>query len=181
MRSNYVQRRSYLSFGLSSEPQQHYRVTRRINVPPQIIFQVVSDVSKYSQFVPFVTHSFINEYLNDTLLPTGAGLRVGWKQYDEKFNCKISCVQDRQVIAESVTVLLFDILYNEWNFKEIKNRFTNELDTQVELKLKYKFTNPVYNAVSSLFQKQVSDTMITAFEERAMQIKIGEKMRGRLH
>lgn len=150
-------------------------------MPPQIIFQVVSDVSKYSQFVPFVTHSFINKYLSDTSLPTEAGLRVGWKQFDEKFNCRISCDQDRQVIAESLTVLLFDILYNEWNFKEIKNRFTNELDTLVELKLKYKFANPVYNAVSSLFQKQVSETMITAFEERAMQLKIEEKLKGRLH
>lgn len=176
-----LSRRTFLSFGLSLESPQSYRITKKVNVPPKIIFQVVSEVSKYDQFVPFVTQSFINKVLEDTRLPLEAGLRVGWKQYDENFTCKLSCIENTQVKAESVTVLLFDSLYNEWNFKEVKNRFTNELDTIVELILKYKFKNPVYNAVSNLFQSQVSDTMIKAFEERAMELKINQKLKDRIN
>lgn len=173
--------RTFLSLGRSLASQLSFRVTKKVNVPPRLIFQVVSEVLSYDQFVPFVTQSFVNEVLKESQLPTEAGFRVGWKQYDEKFTCKLSCIKYKQVIAESVTLQLFDHLYNEWNFKEIKNRFTNELDTFVELILKYKFKNPVYNTVSSFFQNQVSDTMIKAFEERAMQLKISEKLKDRLN
>lgn len=172
--------RTLLSFGSSLGHLQAYRLTRKVNVPPHLIFKVVSDVHKYEEFVPFVTRSFTNSRLDDNL-PTEAGLRVGWKQFDEKFTCKLSCIKDQQVIAESITILLFDSLYNEWNFKEIKNRFTDELDTFVELILKYKFKNPVYNTVSSLFQSQVSETMIKAFEERALSLKIDDKLKDRLN
>lgn len=161
-----------------STTQQNYKVSKKINVPPSILFDIVSDVSRYDEFVPFVTKSFINKYL-ESKLPTEAGIRVGWKQYDEEFTCNIFCTKDKQVISESITILLFDHLRNEWNFKEVKNRFTNELATLMELKLQYKFKNPVYNAVSAMFQSQVSDLMIKAFEERAMQQKIQEKMKDR--
>lgn len=174
-------KRTFLNFGKSLGSQVSYRVTKKVNVPPHLIFLVVSDVLKYQDFVPFVTQSFTNKVLDDTKLPLEAGLRVGWKQYDEKFTCKLNCTKDKQVVAESVSLLLFDNLYNEWNFKEVKNRFTNELDTFVELILKYKFKNPVYNTVSSLFQNQVSEIMIKAFEERALELKIGEKLKDRIN
>lgn len=165
-------------FHLASTSQQTYKVSKKINVPPSLLFEIVSDVSRYEEFVPFVTKSFINKYLQEKL-PTEAGIRVGWKQYDEEFTCNISCIKDKQVISESITILLFDNLRNEWNFKEVKNRFTQELSTFMELKLQYKFKNPVYNAVSSMFQSQVSELMINAFEERAMQLKIQQKMKDR--
>lgn len=176
----YQSRRTFLGLGSSANHQRTFRVARKVNVSPSLIFLVVADVLKYHEFVPFVTHSFVNERAQETNLPSEAGFRVGWKQYDEKFTCKLSCIKDKQVIAESVTVLLFNQLYNEWNFKEVKNRFTNELDTYVELVLRYKFKNPLYNTMCSLFQHQVSETMIQAFEARAMQLKINEMLRDRI-
>ncbi|EEQ38757.1 Polyketide cyclase / dehydrase and lipid transport family protein [Clavispora lusitaniae] len=172
-------RRSLFNFAQTSS--QSYKVSKKINVPPSLLFEIVSDVSLYHEFVPFVTHSFINEYSKETNLPTEAGLRVGWKQYDEKFTCKLTCVKDKKVISESITISLFDHLYNEWNFKEVKNRFTNESSTYMELLLRYKFKNPVYNTVSSLFQSHVSELMIKAFEERALDLKIQRKMKDRIN
>lgn len=179
--TNHQSRRTVFSLGSSAIHKKTFRVARKVNVPPSLIFLVVADVLKYQEFVPFVTHSFVNERAEDTKLPSEAGFRVGWKQYDEKFTCKLSCIKDKQVIAESVTVLLFSHLYNEWNFKEVKNRFTNELDTYVELILRYKFKNPLYNTMCSLFQHQVSETMIQAFEARAMQLKINEMLKDRIN
>lgn len=165
-------------FNLASASQQTFKVSKKINVPPSLLFDIVSDVSRYNEFVPFVTKSFINKYL-DTKLPLEAGIRVGWKHYDEEFTCNLTCKKDLQVISESITILLFDNLRNEWNFKEVKNRFTNELATHMELKLQYRFKNPIYNTVSSMFQNQVSELMIKAFEERALQLKIQQKMKDR--
>lgn len=179
--ANHQSRRTFFSLKSSASHQKTFRVARKVNVPPSLIFLVVADVLKYQEFVPFVTHSFVNERAEDTKLPSEAGFRVGWKQYDEKFTCKLSCIKDKLVIAESVTVLLFNHLYNEWNFKEVKNRFTNELDTYVELILRYKFKNPLYNTMCSFFQHQVSETMIQAFEARAMQLKINEMLKDRIN
>lgn len=149
---------------------QSYRLSKKVGVPPALLYQVIADVSKYQEFVPFVTESFVNERNLLTSLPTEAGLRVGWKQFDEMFTCTLECLKNK-IVAESISILLFDCLHNEWNLKEAKSRFTDEPSTLVELSLTYKFKNPLYNTLSSLFHEQVSSIMMKAFEDRAMKIR----------
>lgn len=172
-------KRGFLSLGSNSNTEQFHTISKKVSVPPHLLFQIVSDVDKYKQFVPFVTESFISCRDAATKLPTEAGLRVGWKHYDEKFSCQLTCERDKRVMARSISILLFENLYNEWKFKEVKSRFTSELSTLVEVVLKYKFKNPIYNTVASLFHDQVSQIMINAFEKRAMELKIQEKFKDR--
>lgn len=174
-----VFRRTFLNLPLSGSSLQTHRVAKKINVPPRLIFDVVSDLSKYNDFVPFVTQAFITKSDENTKLPTEGGFRVGWKQFDELFNCKLTCSPDKQVVAESISKQLFESLYSEWNFQEVKSRFSKELSTHVELLLTYKFKNPLYNAASSMFQNQVSDIMINAFEKRALEMKVRSKLQNR--
>lgn len=165
-------------FGIASSlnSEQSHRVTKKVSASPQLLFEIVSDVQKYNEFVPFVLKSFINKYDDQTKLPTEAGLRVGFKLYDEEFTCQLQCEKNAKVIAESTSILLFENLWNEWKFKEVKNGYSNEATTLVEVNLRYKFKNPLYNAVASLFQDQVSNIMIQAFEQRAKDLKAqGEK------
>lgn len=154
-----------------------HKVVKKINVPPKLIFEIVSDVSKYKEFVPFVEESFINKRDSNNL-PVEAGLRIGWKQFDEKFICKLKCEQDKQVIAESLTTLLFNSLYTEWNFQEVNNH-TDQSSSQIELILKYNFKSSLYNTISSMFSEQVSKIMIQAFEERAIKLKLERKFKDR--
>ncbi|OBA23936.1 hypothetical protein METBIDRAFT_76851 [Metschnikowia bicuspidata var. bicuspidata NRRL YB-4993] len=175
-----LQRRLLFGSSRGKDGFQTYRITKKISTHPDQLYLIITDVSKYEEFVPFVTSSFVNQYDPDTKLPTEAGLRVGWKQYDESFTCKLIC-EENKVIAESMSILLFESLYNEWNLKEVKSRFTNELSTLVELLLRYKFKNPFYNTLSSMFHNQVSNIMIKAFEERAMNLKIQSKLKDRMN
>lgn len=162
-------------FGTIDDGLQKYQVKKVVNVPPSKMFEIVSDVSKYKEFVPFVEDSYISN--KDALgLPTAAGLRVGWKQFDEEFQCKLRCQRDVLVIAESMSILLFELLYTKWNLREVKNVGTSS-SCEVTLALKYSFKNPLYNTVSSLFSDQVSKIMINAFEERAMATKIKERLK----
>lgn len=173
-------KRSFFRSAGGKDGYQTHRITRKVSAPPSILYLVIADVSKYEEFVPFVTSSFINQFDQSTNLPTEAGLRVGWKQYDESFTCKLACLENK-IIAESISMLLFENLHTEWNLREVKSRFTNELSTLVELVLRYKFKNPLYNTLSSLVHDQVSNVVIKAFENRAMDLKIKGKLKDRLN
>lgn len=162
--------RNLFSSTSNDKSNNTFRLTKRVSVPPHLLFNVVSDVARYHEFVPFVTRSFINERNEETGMPTKGGFRVGWKNYDEEFVCRLNCIENRRVEAESLTTLLFEYLNNDWSFKPIRSRLSNEMHTAVELTLRFKFKNPLYNTVSSLFQDQVSEIMITAFETRAKEL-----------
>ncbi|ODV66607.1 hypothetical protein HYPBUDRAFT_141206 [Hyphopichia burtonii NRRL Y-1933] len=158
-----------------------HKVKSKINATPEQMFEIVSDVSRYNEFVPFVEESFINKRDANTNLPSEAGLRVGWKQFDERFVCKLTC-DDKipKVIAESITVSLFDNLYTEWIFRKIPTLNVNqESNCEIELILKYKFKNPLYNTISSIFQEQVTQIMLKAFTNRATQLKLQKKFKDR--
>lgn len=170
-------RRLFFNLARNVDDFQTYRITKRVNVPPNMLFEVVSDVNKYKDFIPFVTESFVSKYDPTSKLPSEAGFRVGWKEYDELFTCKVDCTQDQRVFSKSLTTLVFEDLQNEWTFRPIKNNFTNEVSTEASLSLKYRFKNPIYNTVASLFQSRVSEIMIEAFQKRAMEMKIGRRLR----
>lgn len=144
-----------------------HRLTKRVQVPPYLLFQVVSDVSRYKEFVPFVTESFVNCRDEITNLPTQGGFRVGWRDYDEQFVCSLQCIQDQRIVSESITTLLFEYLRNEWEFKPVMSRVTKDVHTIADLTLRFKFKNPLYGTISSIFQDRVSQIMIEAFEKRA--------------
>ncbi|KSA03941.1 uncharacterized protein AC631_00211 [Debaryomyces fabryi] len=142
------------------------------------MFNVVSDVSKYHEFVPFVEKSLITKK-DKSDLPLEGVLRVGWQQFDEEFTSKINCVLNEKVTVKSLTILLFNSLNTEWSFKEIKSSHIREPSCEVELNLKYSFKNPLYNAVSSMFSDQVTKIMIKAFEQRAIESKLKDKFKTR--
>lgn len=168
------------SFSSGSEPNlQTYKVTKRVNVTPEQMFNVVSNVSKYHEFVPFVEKSSITKKDPKSDLPVEGVLRVGWQQFDEEFTSKIHCVLNERVAVKSLTILLFNSLNTEWNFKEMKSSHIKEPSCEVELNLKYSFKNPLYNAISSMFSDQVTKIMIKAFEQRAIESKLKDKFKTR--
>lgn len=170
-----------LPFSSNSGPTglQAYKVSKRVNVTPELMFNIVSDVSKYHEFVPFVEKSYITKVDQESNLPTEAVLRVGWQQFDEEFTSKINCIQNKKVNVESLTILLFDSLNTEWCFKEVKSSHIKEPSCEVQLHLNYSFKNPLYNAVSSMFSDQVTKIMIKAFEQRAIESKLKDKFKTR--
>lgn len=168
---NLLPHRKIFSSAFGNGGANTHRLTKRVSVPPHLLFNVVSDVARYKEFVPFVTNSFIDHRDEKTGLPIQGGFRVGWKDYDEQFLCKLDCVKDRSIVAESMTTQLFDHLHNKWEFKPVGSRLSRETHTVVDFTLEFKFNNPLYNTVSSIFQDRVSKIMIEAFEKRAKELQ----------
>ncbi|SCW01509.1 LAFE_0E01222g1_1 [Lachancea fermentati] len=163
-------------FGLSSHEgkEQKYVLTRTINAPALNVYDVISEVSKYHEFIPYCVESFVEKRNLKTGKPEEAGLRVGFQQYDERFLCKVNCVSNpkgiKTVVAESLTHGLFDVLYTKWT---VERHPTRANASQVELLLKFQFKSRLYNSVASLFAKSVTQLVMKAFERRVFQVSKG--------
>lgn len=160
-----VPRRTFFNLPGKNEVQT-FTVSKTMFCKPQLMFDVVSNVDEYGKFIPFVETSYITSR-DPSGNPSNAGIQIGWKNVDEKFDCKLHCVPHSKVIAESLTHTLFDKLHTEWNIAPSKN----ENRCEVDLTLQYKFKNPMYNAISSMFSDQVTAIMIDAFEKRVQQLQ----------
>ena len=150
----------------SAKPQS-YRISRVLNGSPEQVYAIVSEVDKYKHFVPFVEDSFITAR-DANSLPSRAGLKVGWKDITERFECELQCAKNEKVYAKSIELDLFHSLETLWTFKNIKS--SGPPKCKVDFTLTYKFKNPLYEQLSSLFAPKVSSIMIGAFEKRLMQL-----------
>ena len=149
---------------------QRYTIVKKFQYPKSLIYQLISRVDLYNEFIPYCTSSFINERDSITNEPSIAGLRVGFQSFNEEFTCELQCLKDNKVIAKSITHSLFKILETEWNVKD-------EGDYCIaKLELKYEFKSSLYNQVSSIFAKNVSNLMINAFNKRALEVSKNNKL-----
>lgn len=149
----------------SSSSAQTYTIIKKFNHPQPLIYELVSRVDLYHEFIPYCTSSFITERSPITNEPTIAGLRVGFQAFDEEFSCDLQCERPKLVIAKSITHSLFQFLETEWEIKAVdKNQ------SVATLNLKYEFKSQLYNKVSSLFAKKVASLMTKAFEKRAFEV-----------
>lgn len=173
--SNTVFRRSL--FGLSNHSfnntrEQRYVLCKTINAPTVNVYEVVSEVSQYKEFMPYCVESFVNKRNQDTGKPVEAGLMISFKHYVEKFVCKVECDSKfegiKTVVAESLTHTLFDLLYTKWT---IAPHPTRPNATEVELLLRFKFHSKLYNSISSIFAKSVTGLVMKAFEKRIFQLR----------
>ncbi|KAH3681534.1 hypothetical protein WICPIJ_007515 [Wickerhamomyces pijperi] len=153
----------------TASSDQTYIISRQLTHPPELFYEVVSDVSRYKEFIPYCTDSFINQRDQETNLPTVAGLRVGFQSFDEEFTCNLKCSKNI-IIAESITHSLFQKLYTKWTIIE-----NAKGTTSMVLELRFKFKSLIYNKVSSIFARKVSELVIKAFDDRALALRREER------
>lgn len=166
--------RSSFNVAEDSIKEQKYLYSKTIIGTTSEIYDVISEVSKYQEFIPFCIESFVNKRSPQDNTPIEAGLRVGFQQYDDKFVCEVKCEDSREPIggysveATSLSHNLFYFLYAQWL---IKPHTTRKNSSEVELLMRYKLKSPLYNAVSSIFAKSATTLVMKAFERRVHETK----------
>ncbi|QLQ82190.1 hypothetical protein HG537_0G04450 [Torulaspora globosa] len=169
--------RSFLGWNSSQAGQhvQRYTLTKTMNAPPQQVYDVVSEISKYRDFIPYCEDSFVNKRNPIDGKPTEAGLRIGFRQYDEKYTCRIKCtrliddgVETYRVIADSITESLFRGLCTRWTIKPHPDR---PHASKVELILSFEMRSRLYNSVSAIFASSVTELAMKAFDKRVFQLR----------
>lgn len=170
-------RRSLFKYVLEKEKErlqavQKYTLLKTVNALPTQVYDVVSEIDWYKEFIPYCVDSFIDKRDSKTGQPTEAGLRIGFKKYDEKFSCDVVCLSqpDKQyytVEASSISHNLFQTLSTKWSIIPHPRK---PHVSQVELVLKFQFHSLLYNSVSSIFADNVTKLAMGAFAQRAEEL-----------
>lgn len=135
---------------------------RQIPYTPEQMFDLVADVGRYQEFLPWCIASRINRRESDGVFY--ADLVVGYKMFRERFSSK--------VVAERPHVI--QIEYLKGPLKNLKNRwqFIRQPDGTclIDFSVEFEFSNVALQTLANMFFNEVVKRMVGAFETRAEQL-----------
>jgi len=137
---------------------------RLLGYTPQQLFDVVADVERYQEFLPWCSHSTIVENLGDGKMDVE--LEVGFKMLTESYISCVTCKPPELVHSIVTDSSLFSHLESEWQFKQGPSPDSCWLEFKVE----FRFRSLIYGEVASIVFEEVMAKMVGAFEERCYRI-----------
>jgi coenzyme Q-binding protein COQ10 len=140
--------------------------TKVIGYTPTQIFQVVSEIDHYKEFVPFCLDSKVIQNQGRFLR---AKLRVGVGPFVEEYISQVQLTPHSTVIAQSKGGIFKD-LRNEWRFTPLYSSDQQWKGTKLDFLVKFEFSSLVYQTASDRFLRNHARSMVDAFERRARQL-----------
>ena len=139
------------------------------------LYNVVADVAKYKEFVPWCKRSVItkgptfNAINNATNgLSMVADLSVGFDVFNETYTSVVQLQPHSSVVATSQDTKLLDFLHTEWKF--IPSASDPNLACWITFRVEFQFKSSLYSNISAMFMKEVTTNMVRAFEVRCRQV-----------
>lgn len=137
------------------------REVRRLPYSAEQMFDLVADVARYPEFLPWVVATRIK---SDSETEMVADMLVGFNALREKFTSK---VEKRR--AEYIEVIYLDgpmrDLDNVWQFRPLP-----EGGCEVDFLVEFTFRNALFARLAGQYFDRAFRKMVTAFEKRADQL-----------
>jgi coenzyme Q-binding protein COQ10 len=130
---------------------------RLLPYTPEQLFDLVADVGRYQEFLPWVAATRIRE--NDETAMV-ADLVVGFKALKETFTSKVNKHRPDSIEIDYVEGPL-KYLHNSWRFRAVPG------GTEVDFCVDFAFRNRLFEALAGQMFDRALRRMIGAFEERA--------------
>jgi coenzyme Q-binding protein COQ10 len=130
------------------------------------IFQLVMDIEKYSEFLPWCKNAKIIEVLSNENLH--AELLINFKGFYEKYTSDVQfyMLGNHDYFVDVVAIKgPFKSLINKWKIVEI-----DEYNCKVEFFLEFEFNSKILSKMFSAIFANATQKMINAFESRAHEI-----------
>jgi len=134
------------------------RETRRLPYSAEQMFDLVADVKRYNEFLPWVIATRIK---SETETEMVADMIVGFKAIRERFTSRVRKDRPREIDVHYLDGPLSD-LDNVWIFRPIDDN-TCEIDFKVD----FQFKNRVFQAIAGQYFDRAFRKMVAAFESRA--------------
>ena len=129
------------------------------------LVEMVLDIEKYPEFVPWCIEGKINDKNESLDLTTFNGdLKVGKSILNETFSSHVSYYKEKDIIIVTNLDGPLKHLKNEWKFKEVNN------STQLEFFIDFELKNPILNGIMKKSFELGLNKIATAFEERAIKL-----------
>ena len=131
---------------------------RIVPYTPDQLFDLVADVKKYPEFLPWCVGARIRSKEERLVI---ADLMIGYKFVRERFTSKVTLDRKNKVIITEFADGPFKFLNNRWSFVEDAEGFL--IDFNVEFEFKSTFLQKI---IIVLFNEAV-ERLVGAFEDRA--------------
>ena len=134
------------------------RETRRLPYSAEQMFDLVADVKRYSEFLPWVVATRVRSNSETEMV---ADMVVGFKSLRESFTSRVAKDRPREIAVHYIDGPLSD-LDNVWSFRAIDEN-TCEIDFAVD----FQFRNKMFQAMAGQYFDRAFRKMVAAFEQRA--------------
>jgi coenzyme Q-binding protein COQ10 len=138
-----------------------HRETRRLPYTPEQMFDLVADVGRYGEFLPWVAAVRVR---SDSETETVADLLVGFKALKEHFTSRVIKTRPRSIHVDYLDGPL-KYLKNDWTFEP-----DGEGGCQVCFYVDFEFKSRIFEMVAGQMFGMALKRMIGAFETRAEQL-----------
>lgn len=132
--------------------------TRNLPYTPEQLFDLVADVRRYREFLPWVAAVRVRSDSPELMI---ADLVVGFKSLKETFGSRIAKRRPGEILVEGVEGPLRH-LHNSWRFRP-DGRGGTDIDFHVD----FAFRSRLFGAVAGQIFDRAVARMIGAFEARA--------------
>ncbi len=132
--------------------------TRRLPYTAEQMFDLVADVSRYGEFLPWVVATRVK---SDTGTELVADMLVGFKALREKFTSRVIKDRPRMIEVFYIDGPMRD-LDNRWDFRDLPDGGC-EIDFHVD----FSFRNKMFEMLAGQYFDRAFRKMVAAFETRA--------------
>ncbi len=143
-------------------------VSKTVIVPflPEQIYQLVDDVERYPEFLPWCTGSSVLSRDGDVMRAT---LKVGFRGVKQSFS-----TENHNSPPHQITMKLIDgpfrSLDGHWRFNALGSK-----GCKIEFDLKWNFSSRILGALVGPVFSHIADTMVEAFVKRAERVYGGQR------
>jgi coenzyme Q-binding protein COQ10 len=137
---------------------------RLLPYTPEQVFDLVADVGRYQEFLPWVAATRIRANSETEMV---ADLVVGFGALKETFTSKVRKTRPAEIQIDYVEGPL-KYLHNSWKFRAAPG------GTEVDFCVDFAFRNRIFEAIAGQMFDRALRRMIGAFEERAAALYPGE-------
>jgi len=135
--------------------------TRRLPYSAGQMFDLVADVGRYGEFLPWVVATRVK---SDSETEMVADMLVGFKSLREKFTSRVLKHRPDEIRVHYIDGPLKD-LDNVWRFRPL-----GEDACEIDFHVDFTFRNPIFEKLAGQYFDRAFRKMVTAFEERAAQL-----------
>lgn len=132
--------------------------TRRLPYRPEQMFDLVADVARYPQFLPWVSAVRVR---SDGEAEMVADVLVGFKGLRERFTSRVAKARPERIHVDYLDGPL-DHLRNEWGFRP-----DGEAGCLIDFAVDFAFRSRLFEALAGQVFDRALRRMIGAFEARA--------------
>ena len=134
-----------------------FKKNKNLSHPVKKIYNLVADVKKYPDFLPWCKNIIIKKKNKKYILTE---VKVGFQNINERYVCKVLLCPQKRITLDYINGP-FEYLEIDWKFKKIsKNK------TDVNFSCNFKFKSIFLRLCTSFFLENAVEKMVEAFEKK---------------